>query len=344
MATGSRIEPRTAFAPGRVNLIGEHVDNEGGHVLPMALGIGLTVNATPNGHAHDEIGSAQFSDVVARGLTDRARGHWADHAMGALQHAREQGWIEGGWTVTIGSTIPVGAGLSSSAATLVGLIRCLAPRDLDATEIARAAQRIENEFIGVPCGIMDQMAIAHATPGEALYLDCRTLEHANVAVPGSWDFAVVHSGERRELADGRYAERVAEMAAARRVLGLDYLCDAEPDGPALTALDPILQRRARHVASEDRRTMAAAEAMRTGDIELFAMLMRAGHASLRDDFEVSTPGIDALVADAEACGAKAARITGAGFGGCIVVLLVRGARETWWRNLARRQANASLIA
>jgi len=336
---------RRAQAPGRVNLIGEHIDLHGGTVLPMALQLGVTVSAEQRADGHDLVRSAGFAAAVAQALDAPAQSDWTDAARGALQQARRLGWTDHGWTLTIASDLPVGAGLSSSAATIIAVLRCFAPGDVPPTALARYASAVENDFLNVPCGIMDQMAIAHAAPGEALMLDTRSLAARTLAIPAGWDFCVVHSGEARVLADGSYAARVAECEAARAGLELDWLCDARtaPEHLWASLPDPA-QRRARHVASEQARVLEAVAALERADMRAFGALMGASHASLRDDFAVSTPGIDALTADALALGAAGARLTGAGFGGCIVALLREGERQDWWRALGARHPNAWLVA
>ena len=328
-----------SWTPGRVNLIGEWIDFNGGWVLPAALPLGVTIEVTQTGGVRDIVGSAQFEGVAEADLASRASGHWADYVFGALQCARQQGWLSGGGRVELKSDIPAGAGVSSSAAVTLGVLRALAPADTEPTDLAVLAREIENRFIGVPCGIMDQMAVAHIRPGEALALDTRTLYFQTIDLPPGWKFAVLHSGVQRELADGRYKARRTACLEAASELELDWLCDATD----LSALGPEHQAIARHVTGENRRAIEAIRAIQAGEAETFGRLMTASHISLRDDFDVSAPEIDRLVADLLAHGAPGARITGAGFGGCIVVLKPAGAGQDWFQPVLDKHPAARLV-
>ncbi|WP_300532003.1 galactokinase [Maricaulis sp.] len=330
----------SSWTPGRVNLIGEWIDFNGGHVLPAALPLGVTVTLRADHGETDTVTSAQFDGVSDAALDAPARGDWADYVFGALQAARRQGWLDSGATVCLDSDIPAGAGVSSSAAVTVGVLKAAAPPGTDPTRLATLAREVENQFVGVPCGIMDQMAVAHTGPGEALALDTRSLGFERLQFPPGWRFAVLHSGVDRKLADGRYSARRDACLAAANTLKVDYLCDAQD----LTALPLELQPIARHVISENARTLDAITALKADDHTQFGALMEQSHASLRDDFRVSTPEIDALVANAIAEGAPGARLTGAGFGGCIVAFLPEGADETWTRDLLARHPKAWLVA
>jgi len=333
-----------ARTPGRVNLIGEWIDFNGGTVLPMALSQSVELELRANAQAVDRVQSQQFAGCTAFGLDAPAEGHWSDYVRGGLQFARRQGWLTGGQDVTLTSSIPVGAGLSSSAATIVAALKA-ASRHLDGidpVQIARAAKAIENDFIGVPCGIMDQMAVAVGAPGSVLALDTRDCSYEIIPVPADWTIAVIHSGIGRALADGRYKIRREECLAAAEALGVAYLCDGELASAA--ALSPVLSRRARHVITEGRRALKAAAALRSGDRQAFGALMNASHASLRDDLDVSVPEMDVMVHDAAAFGADGARLTGAGFGGCFVCLVAAERADAWWSALQARHPGAARIA
>ncbi len=339
-----RTDPdRTVRAPARVNLIGEWVDFNGGMVLPAALPVGVEL-ALRESSDHDVIHSQDF-DGEARFASDaHAAGHWSDYVRGALQSARSQGWISGGCEVAIASTMPAGAGLSSSAAVIVAtLLAAHGPADeTQRVEIAKLARRVENDFIGVPCGIMDQMAVALAVPGEVIALDTSDLAYERLAIPAGWSFAVVHSGEDRALADGAYADRRNACEAACQALGVTDLCGVDP--ARLARLEDELRPVARHVIEEDRRARRAADLLRTDDLQAFGEAMNDSHTSLRDDFRVSTPGIDGLVADSLELGAVGTRITGAGFGGCIVALLPAGEGEAWWSRVSDRHPRARMVS
>ena len=338
--------PRVAgFVPGRVNLIGEHTDYNGGAVLPTALELGTRVELSPRSDGTLRVVADGFSGTVERALDEAASGHWSDYALGAVREARDLGWL-GGADIAVQSNLPAGAGLSSSASLLVNILkraREAAGADASDTAVAVAAQRVETGFIGVPCGIMDQMAVALAAPGRALFLDTHTLEHSLIPLPGDPVVAVLHSGVRRSLSDGRYAQRAAECAAVKAALGRQDICRAAlPDAERLP--DPVLRRRLRHCITEHARTVAAADCLRRGDADTLGWLMVASHDSLRDDFEVSTPAIDALVDSCMDAGAVGARLTGGGFGGCVVALVAADRRADWQRRVLRDHAEAFAVA
>lgn len=335
---------RVTLTPGRVNLLGEWVDFSGGLVLPMALPLQIKVAASPNLTNEDVIVSEGFDGTVRYGLDAPADNHWADYIRGALQAARTNGWASGGYNVALSSDVPHGSGLSTSAAVTVGTLRAVrsggavAP---DTTDIALLAQKVENNFIGVPCGIMDQMAVAHADRGQVLMLETENLYFRLMDLPPSWHISVVHSGVSRELADGRYAERRNECLAAAKAMGIQMLCHG--DLIAARDLPAPLASRARHVISEDIRTRAAQDALESGDRNLFGELMIKGHASIRDDFEIVPDDVDALVSDAVRLGADGARQTGGGFGGCIVALMEDGTQDDWWDALSKKHPNARRV-
>lgn len=331
MKSGSAI--RSATVPGRVNLIGEWIDFNGGLVLPMAINRFVTVSVLEQGLAEDTIGSDSFGVEHKAALDAPPAGHWADYVRGALAFARAQGWIEGGQRVQTTSTLPAGAGVSSSAATIVATLKACGAEaaGLTATDVALAARRVENEFIGVPCGIMDQMAVSLCSPGHVLALETSTLSNELVALPADWQFLVINSGYPRSLADGAYKARRDECLAAATSLGINPLCKAQLDD--LNALSEIEKRRARHAVTEDARSRQALSALKTKQRNEFGELMIASHASLAADMEVSHPAINAMVSCAVAAGADGARITGAGFGGCFVVLTSQSKSEAVWQVL-----------
>lgn len=329
----------TSWTPGRVNLIGEWIDFNGGWVLPAAIPLGVGISTSPIDGDQDEVRSAQFDGLCTANLNQSACGHWADYVLGGLQAARREGWLQGAASVTLDSSIPPGAGVSSSAAVVVGALKALAPDSVSASDIAQLAKRVENEYIGVPCGIMDQMAVAHSSPGEALALNTRDLQFRRLSIPANWNFVVLHSGVERQLADGRYKERRDACLEAAELLNQTYLCDAND----LSSLPARLNGIARHAVDENKRTQSAISAMQSKDAKRFGDLMVQSHASLRDDFHVSHPDVDALVADAVSLGAEGARITGAGFGGCVVALVSGVDVENWSEALLKRHPKARLV-
>ncbi|CAN5891951.1 galactokinase [soil metagenome] len=317
----------TAIAPGRVNLIGDHTDTTGGLVLPMAIDRATTVTGRPGGDAVvlrsvDEPEPATVPLDV--GDPASVAPGWARYVAGVVAELRPTNGFAGEVT----TTLPVGAGLSSSAALEVAVALALG-FDGPALDLARLAQRGEQRASGVPCGIMDQLASAAGRAGHALLIDCHALTVEPVPIPEGVEVRVVHSGQSRALAGSAYAERHAELAAAEEVVGpLRTIVDV---AELHRIGDPMLARRARHVVTENARVHAFASALRSGDLTAAGRTMAASHASLRDDFEVSTPALDALVDRLTATpGVHGARLTGAGFGGCAVALAEPGSLQEGW--------------
>lgn len=327
-------------APGRVNLIGEHTDYNDGFVLPAAIGLQSVVAVR---RRHDNIVrmiAADFGDAVSefdltRPIERDAGQPWSDYIRGIATVLQVQGVGLGGLDMLIAGDIPQGSGLSSSASLSVasGMAfgRLFAPDRFDATRIALIAQRAECDFVGMRCGNMDQLASAHGADGHALLIDCRSLEVRPVALPQGAAILIVHSGISRGLVDGHYNERRSQCEAVARQLHAPALRDvtlgqlhaARPD------LDPVAYRRARHVVTENARTLAAANAMAAGDLAALGELMAVSHASMRDDFEITLPAIDQLVAELQiAIGLRGgARMTGGGFGGAVVAIVEAAAVE-----------------
>ena len=311
-------------APGRVNLIGDHTDYNEGFVLPLAIDLECRVRSA---RRDDGIVSATSLDadeaveVAADGSTEPSEVEppWGKYVAGVVRALAERGRSAVGLEAEISSTVPLGAGLSSSAALEVGVALALcdaAGFELPALELARACQEAERVATGVPVGIMDQLASLSGRRGHALLIDCRSLAVEPIPLPPRLTVVIIHSGMSRTLVGSAYAERrrTCELVAAR--LGVRALRDA-------TAEQVADEPRARHVVSENARVVEAARALAAGEIEELGPLLTASHASLRDDFEVSTPELDALVEELVAAGAIGARMTGAGFGGCVVGLAGR---------------------
>jgi galactokinase len=303
---------RTARAPGRVNLIGEHTDYNQGFVLPCAIDRFTAVTATPRNDRTVDVESFGERDVFSLDAIERTH-TWRDYVRGVVRLLP----LEHGASLRIESTVPRGAGLSSSAALEVAVARAFS--DLPGEELALLAQRAENEFVGVQSGIMDQFAVTLARAGHALLLDCRDLTYRHIPIPDGIAIIVCDSHVERRLAHSGYNERRAECEAAAARLGLESLRDA--------TLEQVRDRpRARHVVSENERTLRGAAALEAGDCVTFGELMNASHASLRDDYEVVPPALDRLAAATRTVdGCYGSRITGAGFGGCTVSLVARAA-------------------
>jgi len=337
----------TLFTPGRVNLIGEHTDYNGGMVLPTAIDLGPTVALGLRKDNRIRIFSDKFDAIAERSLSDTAQDHWSDYVTGAVIYANKAGLLKSGADISIETTLPFGAGLSSSAAVIVCILkigRQLSGRDISDTEIAVLARRVENEFIGMPCGIMDQMAVAIARPGQALALDTDNLKYDLVDLPSDYHMAVVHSGQFRQLSEGRYKIRKEECDLIKDFLGRDDICrisDAEYE--ALAGLPDHIQRRAKHCMTDHRRTVQASKLLADENMQAFGQLMIESHASQRDDFEISLPPVDSLVDDAIKFGALGARQTGGGFGGCIVACVQRDKLEGWKNDLLSRHLEAFYV-
>jgi galactokinase len=310
-----------ATAPGRVNLIGDHTDHTGGLVLPMAIDLATTVSGRPGGPVVSLRSSSEPSPArVGLDVTDPASvtPAWARYVAGVVAELRPGAGFAG----EVETTLPVGAGLSSSAALEVAVALALGAPAEDPVGLARLCQRAEQRASGVPCGIMDQLTSAAGVEGCALRIDCTTLDVVPVPVPDGIEVVVAHSGRSRALAGSAYAERAAACQAAEAEVG--PLRSASPDD--VTSIgDPVIRRRARHVVSENARVDAFADALRADDRRAMGQLLAASHHSLATDFEVSTPELDALVERLGTLpGAVGSRLTGAGFGGCVVVLVERG--------------------
>lgn len=317
----------TGSAPGRVNLIGEHTDYNEGHVLPLAIPQRTTVDAQDR--ADDQV-HVRSEGMIPAAASFRVGGPpaetWAIYVQAAVWALGEAGYPVRGFDADVRSEVPVGSGLSSSAALLVALLRTL--RTLwglpyDDGEMVQLAHRAETAFVGVPVGILDHMACTFAESDVALFLDTRTLATERVPLPHGVAIGVVDSGQRHEHASGAYRQRRQECEEAARLLGVRALRDVElRDLDKVAALPPPLDRRARHVVTEDQRVLDAVVALRQGDLPRLAELIDASHASMRDDYAASTRELDRLVELARSvAGVHAARVTGGGFGGSIVLLL-----------------------
>ena len=320
-------------APGRVNLIGEHTDYNDGFVLPMAIDRALWIALAPRSDGRVLAHSLDFNtavDVALDNLQHQPDG-WPEYLRAVAWALQEAGHQLQGWQGVMAGDVPIGSGLSSSAALELAVARAFQAVSGFAWSppaIARCAQRAENEWVGMNCGIMDQMISAAGVADSALLIDCRSLETAQVPLPPDSVVVVMDSVTRRGLVDSAYNERRAQCEAAAQHFGAAALRDVDEATFAqqADALDALTRRRARHVISENARTLAAAAAMRSGDAQQLGQLMNASHDSLRDDFEVSAAALDALVDCARARpGCFGARMTGAGFGGCAVALLQKDA-------------------
>ncbi|MDP8922483.1 MAG: galactokinase [Chloroflexota bacterium] len=344
-----RAPTHRADAPGRVNLIGEHTDYNGGFVLPIAIPQRTQVELA---RRDDELVRATSHELEPGRVreyrlgAERPAGDWLDYLQGVTAILRGEGHGLGGFEARIESDVPLGSGLASSAALEVALLRVLrdaAGLAIDDVTLARLGQRVENEFVGARVGIMDQLAASLADQRRALFVDTRSLAYERVPLPPDVELVVINSGVSHSNVSGEYNTRRAECEAACRVLGVAELRDVVPaDLPRVEALPEPLNRRARHVVTENARVLDAVAAMRTGDAERLGRLFYASHASMRDDYEVSIPEIDLLVdlarADPDVVGA---RLTGGGFGGSVVILAGAGTGRRVGAEVARAYAERS---
>jgi galactokinase len=319
--------------PGRVNLIGEHTDYNDGFVLPMAIDRATWIALRPRADQLVRLTSLDFEETIEFDLHALVRGgpQWGEYPKGVAWALQQAGQQLRGWEGVMSGEVPLGAGLSSSAAVELATARAFAAVSglaWDPQAMARLAQRAENEWVGVACGIMDQLASACGLAGHALCIDCRSLEVAPVLLPELARVLVLDTGTRRGLLSSAYNRRREECRAGAQAFGLASLRDLAEDTfeSGQGRLELTVRRRVQHVLTENARTLRAAQVLREGEVELMGRLMLQSHASLRDDFEVSSPALDAMVEIAAAQpGCWGARMTGGGFGGCAVALVDREA-------------------
>ena len=319
-----------ARAPGRVNVIGEHTDYSDGYVLPTAIPQQTRVLLAPRDDATVRLLSANIDPRSVQDFelgAECKRGGWVDYVQGTVYALGHAGHRIRGFDLAIASDVPIGAGLSSSAALEISLLRALRQAfDLviDDVTIAKLGRAAETDFVGAPVGIMDQMAASLAGEQDALFIDTRTLSYERVPLPQSIEIVVIDSGVAHDHATGAYATRRAECERAAELLGVTMLRDVV-DVARTSALPEPLSRRARHVVTENARVLAAVACLRSGDIHRLGELLSASHASLRDDFEVSVEAVDRLVeCAARDAACLGARMTGGGFGGAVVALAQKG--------------------
>ena len=317
-------------APGRVNLIGEHTDYNDGFVLPTAIPQRTHVWIARRDDGLARVHATNLSQTLEYTVHNEVAGRgWLDYVQGVTHVMKLEGHVVGGFDAVISSDVPLGSGLSSSAALLVAMFRAMRSvfaLEIDDVTIARWSQAAENGFVGARVGIMDQMACSLADLGAALFLDCRSLEFERVPLPAGAELVVLHSGVEHNHAGGDYNTRRAECERACELLHVSSLRDLEVrDLPRLGALPDIEKRRARHVITENARVLETVSAIQSGDLARVGALFYASHASMRDDYEVSIPEIDLIVdlarARPEIFGA---RLTGGGFGGSVVMLAKEG--------------------
>jgi galactokinase len=327
------VRARVFRAPGRVNLIGEHTDYNGGFVMPAAIDMSTYVAAEARAEPDLVIDSENFGERRQFPLADteaRPCGDWSDYARGVAVALERCGFHLRGANLMIRGGVPIGSGLSSSAALEVAVAQALlalSGNSVPATELARLCQRAENEFVGVSCGIMDQFVCCCARAGHALLLDCRSLDYRMVPLPSDVRLMICDTRVPRQLNTGGYNQRRRECEEGVQLLqsrdsAIHSLRDATLDTLEQVPLPEVIFRRCRHVITENARVTSAAAALEAGDLTAFGRLMGDSHRSLRDDYEVSCQELDLMVRIAEALpGVYGSRMTGAGFGGCTVSLV-----------------------
>ena len=336
-------------APGRVNLIGEHTDYNDGFVLPMALSQSIWIALSSQPNPEVELHSLDFEESVKVPLEEnyeKSRG-WQEFLKGVLDILKQEGFSLSGWKGVAAGNVPIGAGLSSSAAFELAIARAFTSVgnwEWQPLEMARFCQRAENGWVGMNCGIMDQTISALGQAGNALFLDCRSLENQQVRMPDNLQIAVMDTGTRHELVDSAYNERrlQCEKAAAffeveaLRDLTLENLRSSEKE------LDPLVFRRARHVVTENQRVLSFIKALENGTPEKAGQLMNESHHSLRDDFEVSSEALDIISECArESPGCYGARMTGGGFAGCGVALVDASHVQTFISQVSKKYFSAT---
>ncbi|MBI9086633.1 MAG: galactokinase [Desulfobacterales bacterium] len=328
-------------APGRVNLIGEHTDYNDGFVLPMAIDRAIWIALSPRDDRRVVLHSVDFDSEISFPLDRIGKtSGWGDYVHGTAWALQQTGVGLCGWSGVMAGDVPVGAGLSSSAALEMAVVQAFCAASgfsLSPKEMAKAGQACENQWIGVNSGIMDQMISAAAVAGRALLIDCRSLETRAVPLPEKTVVAILDTGVRRGLVDSAYNQRRQQCEEAARHFGVIALRDVSTEqfhAESAGLSDPV-RSRARHIVTENQRTLDAAHAMAAGDVIRLGRLMGQSHVSLRDDFEVSCQQLNAMSVCAQAApGCLGARMTGGGFGGCAVALV----EETEVDRFARQTA------
>ena len=347
--------PRIFRAPGRVNLIGEHTDYNDGFVMPVAIEFSTWVAAAGRPDRMLGIYSENFSEAREFPLDDSApqrQDDWSDYVRGVAVTLERAGYRLRGTNLLIRGAVPIGGGLSSSAAIEIATAFALlgiAGRTVDRTEIAKVGQRAENEFVGMWCGIMDQFIACHAMAGHALMLDCRSLEFRLAPLPPGIRMVVGNTMVRHELAGGEYNRRRADCQE-----GVRHMTRVLPQIRALRDVTPAelehygrglpetVFRRCRHVISENIRVEQAAAALKLGDLDRFGRLMAESHASLRDDYQVSCPELDTMVEIAASQpGVYGSRMTGGGFGGCTINLVREAHVDEFCATVSRKYQEAT---
>lgn len=350
-------QPRVFCAPGRVNLIGEHTDYNDGFVFPMALEDYTTAAVSPRDDRALKIWSENMAEMITVDLdkNESRRGHWSDYIAGIARMLELDSFRLPGANIYLESNVPVGAGLSSSAALEISSALALLSTvngEMSNAELAKVGQRAENQFVGMNCGIMDQFISVHGEKDHALFLDCRTLDYQQVPLPSAQIRVVIcNTMVKHELGSSEYNKRRAECEQGVRIMSADFpgikaLRDVslQQFQKVKNKLPDIVRKRCRHVISEDERTLESIDALNKNDLHRFGKLMNASHDSLRDDYQVSCKELDIMVEEARALpGVLGARMTGGGFGGCTVNLVQVGQIDNFCAEIEKRYQRATEI-
>jgi galactokinase len=316
-------------APGRVNLIGEHTDYNDGFVLPCAINFQTVVAASKRNDTTVRLLAVDYDEQdifdISQPILFQPDKRWSNYIRGTVKSLLDRGYILGGADIAVSGNVPQGAGLSSSAALEVVTFKTLYQLEISATDIALNGQQAENEFVGCHCGIMDQLISVHGKKNHALLIDCRSLETQAVPMPEEIAVVIINSNKQRGLVDSEYNTRRAQCEAAAQFFNVKALRDVSMETFVARehALDKVTAKRARHVISENARTLDAAKALAQGDMLWMGELMAQSHTSMRDDFEITVREIDVLVDIVkQVIGERGGvRMTGGGFGGCVVALM-----------------------
>jgi len=351
-------EPVVFMAPGRVNLIGEHTDYADGFVMPAAIDFATIAAISPSGDANATVFSRNFNEAVPRTLDSigtHGSHHWSDYPFGVLSMLQQEGIEVPGFHLTLDGDVPLGAGLSSSASIEVASMFAMlhvADASLPLPKVALLCQRAENDYVGAPCGIMDQFVSCCGAADHALLLDCRSLDYRLAPIPKHLSLVICNTMVKHSHAGGEYGSRRAEVEEGTAILKrhrpeIRLLRDATVEDLERWGheMPPNVLKRCRHVITENTRTVAAADALEANDLKTLGRLMAEAHASYRDDFEASCPEADIMVELANKLeGCVGARLTGGGFGGCTVNLVENTQAEAFSSHLREGYRKATGIA
>ncbi len=337
-------------APGRGNIIGEHTDYNHGYVMPFALDCYTEIAALPISDADMQLDLVSTFDdkVITRALNSEAKNHWSDYVVGSMKVFSEAMNVKlPSMQLAVDSNIPTGAGVSSSAALEVATIKLcndLMKTNLTNLDIAKLAQKAENEYVGMPCGIMDQMACAIAQSNQALFIDTKDYQYQAIELPATWLLVLINSGTKHALVDGAYEERREQCFTAASMLGYATLREASiADISKIDALPELISKRAKHVVFENQRVLNMLDAIKNNDIIKAGQILNQGHLSEKELFEITVPQTDKLVEDLNNYGAYGARQVGGGFGGSVLAILDAGRMNEVWQKISALHPNSSLI-